>query len=660
MVGRLFGMCFKSRGAISNLPQIDIDHSLEAHLEAINDSLGSLSLSCSHHGTGHSPPIASQPQQSGSSSSSEGRGRTPLQNDNRHPENTFIERFGVGAQFDKCENPEWAGSIDLDFLAHTDHSEEGLLDAAVDRVPMTPYPQFRAYDVEEWIEHLPVPLRYASISTLHQPSFQDPAMEFSSTTEGNTQCASGSGKFKCFEVLGTQPAVFQQSDQNLDTLLSPVASSQVSSSELLTVEEFSRIQKSEQLSTGPDRKRRASNTSQWEGSKRSRSVGGMCSDVTSSNASSAVSDMSGCSHASWSGRKGRRRQPTVIQTSHKSTSSQQFQCTWCLVAFTKKSDWRRHEESQHAPQTEWVCMPEGAHITESGETYCLFCMESNPGQFHLTHRHAISSCLERPSKNRRFDRKDHLIQHISRWHDVTPAKSSSLAGIISNWQRPIHAPGTEQLWDCGFCEVRGMTWDQRYVHVAGHMKAGLNMRSSQQPGVHFCTRSGCIQRFTSHMSWRTHEETGHEHDLDLWACKKPSTLNSTVTCGRIFTSQDAMSQHLYADHKTLDTVHIKQIPCPGSDCPYDLLYNIFWCGFCRTFMVMDQIPHSEMDRFAYIEKYHFRPQRGIDSWHAIEVQERIWLVDAVSAAIQRWEDPLSRKFCRYRLSTLRKWLRTRQ
>ncbi|KAL9114793.1 MAG: hypothetical protein Q9187_007423, partial [Circinaria calcarea] len=295
------------------------------------------------------------------------------------PENASIERLGVGAQFDKCENPEWSGSIDLDFLAHTDHSEKGLLDQAVYKVPMTPYPQFKEYGVEEWIEHLPVPLRYTSMLTLHQPSFHDPAMEFSSTTEGNTQCAHGSGESEFFEGFGTQPAVFQQPRQNLHALLSPVASSQVSSSgfdeylegPIIKVQSssrsakktsnqspvpeldtfmninnydalpkvmneksaanwrlnFSQIQESEQLSTNPDRKRIASITPQWEMSKRSRSVGG---------------------------RKGKRRQRTFIRSRHKSTSTQKFQCTWCWVAFIKKSDWRRHEESQHAPQTEWV------------------------------------------------------------------------------------------------------------------------------------------------------------------------------------------------------------------------------------------------------------------------------------------------------------------
>ena len=389
--------------------------------------------------------------------------------------------------------------------------------------------------------------------------------------------------------------------------------------------------------------------------------GDMCSDLGSSNAGSAISDVSGSSHASWSGRKGRRKCRTKTVGGQKSNPNQPFQRTWCWTGFTEKSDWRRHEESQHAPQTEWVCMPEGPKSSDFEPPLCLFCRFPYPSEAHLRQNHEISSCLSRPLKDRKFDRKDHLVQHLFRWHGTAVANDAFLAGTISRWQRPIQAPGLERLWDCGFCEVRGMTWDQRYVHVAKHMKGGLNMCSWQQPEIYFCTRSGCIQNFPSYMSWRTHEETIHEHDLDMWSCEKQSTLNSAITCSQIFASQDAINQHLQADHKTLDTVRIIHIQCPGSDCPYDGEYKIFWCGFCRTIRNTHE-SQDKNDRFDHMEKNHFRPQGGINSWHAIGVQDRNLLTDTISAAIKRdeWESDEKSELCRYRLDTLRQWSITRQ
>ena len=423
----------------------------------------------------------------------------------------------------------------------------------------------------------------------------------------------------------------------------------------------SEIPETTQLSIGPDRNRRASTNSALESHNRTGLVGEMHSDFSSSNASSTVSDISVSSHASWSGRKGRRRRLVIVQRRRKSTFSQRYECSWCLIGFAKRYDWRRHEESQHAPQIEWICMPEGAQITERGQTYCLFCKISNPDRFHLTHNHEISSCLERPLKDRKFDRKDHLVQHLSRWHDAIVANNAFLSGTISTWQRRIHSSELEPLWDCGFCRVRSMTWDQRFVHVAKHMEDGLNMLSWQQPDIYFCTQSGCNRRFQSYSEWRTHEEVIHEHDLDLWTCKRPSNLSPAIACNQIFTTQEAIKQHLYSDHETLDTCQAIRVACPGADCPYDLAYNIFWCGFCRTVKNVHGSPHDDDDRFGHIEKKHIRPRRRIDSWHAIGTQDMILLFYAVSATLMLAEQESDGKsqFWRYRLNVLRQWLRTR-
>lgn len=788
-------MCIDGYGTTSKLRQINVDYSLEAHLEAISDSLGNLSLSCSHHGTGHSPPIPDQRPQSESRSSSEGAGRTLLRKNNRSPRNASFDRLGVGAQFDNGDTKrhEQSDATEFDFPVDIDQPKTGLLERVIDDVPTNFYPHSGTYDIEEWIEHLPVPMRYSSILRLHQFDFQDPAIELSSTSVVDIQHAHGTGGSECFEAPGTKPRVFQRSGRNLDALQSLIVSREISMcdshfeeepspkspsllrsttdasnqprldesdaheggydetlqmygvDELLleprwyfgtlppcpippvplwplpqcsnslpklpnlstsevqealqlsigpdrerkasltsprentkrtrsagawgsyigfsdTGSSVSEVQEALQISIGPDRKRKASLTSPRRNTKRTGSVSAWGSDINSSNASSVVSDMSGCSHASWAGRKGRRRLQTVVTSGRKPIPNQRYQCTWCLVKFAKKYDWRRHEESQHAPQTEWICMPEGAQITEAGQTYCLFCKIPDPDHIHLTQGHGISSCLERSLKDRKYDRKDHLVQHLSRWHGIIVANNPFLAGAISEWQRRIHAPELEPLWDCGFCEARGMVWHERYTHVAGHMERGLNMISWQQPEIYFCTRSRCAQKFPNHMSWRTHEETVHEHDLDLRACEKQGTLNPAMRCGRIFTSKEAMTRHHLADHKTSDTGRVIHIPCPGSDCPYDSEYNTFWCGFCRTIRSTHGTPHDKNDRFDHIEKNHFGPRRGIKSWHAIGALDRHLLTNAISAIIKRVERGSDEKseICKYRLATLRQWCRTRQ
>jgi len=189
---------------------------------------------------------------------------------------------------------------------------------------------------------------------------------------------------------------------------------------------------------------------------------------------SAVSGASYASHASWSGRKGRRKQITNGNSPEPQpfNSKRPYQCTWCWTSFRKPSDWRRHEESQHAPQTEWVCMPDGPAISVSGgQGTCVMCGQTigpDSVEFsnHSSHVHNQRRCLARTSEDRRFDRKDHLVQHLRNTHHITITKSYPIG--IKDWEKPLFFSLSEPLWSCGFCDVPRMPWFQRYVHVAEH------------------------------------------------------------------------------------------------------------------------------------------------------------------------------------------------
>lgn len=100
-------------------------------------------------------------------------------------------------------------------------------------------------------------------------------------------------------------------------------------------------------------------------------------DLSSSRVGSATSLHSFASSSSQGPRKGRRRHRSSsasLGSLAKVPKDKIYQCTWCGEAFGRKSDWKRHEQSIHLPQEEWICMPSyPAGPDEENSTTCGFC-----------------------------------------------------------------------------------------------------------------------------------------------------------------------------------------------------------------------------------------------------------------------------------------------
>ncbi|KXJ88965.1 hypothetical protein Micbo1qcDRAFT_150182 [Microdochium bolleyi] len=98
-------------------------------------------------------------------------------------------------------------------------------------------------------------------------------------------------------------------------------------------------------------------------------------------------------------------------------------CKTCSRHFKKRSDLTRHESSIHsASKRSWVCsLPTPADQSlvvwsiESGVPQCLLCGCSAPDEAHLG-THEFDACGERNLSDRTFTRKDHLWQHLRKFH----------------------------------------------------------------------------------------------------------------------------------------------------------------------------------------------------------------------------------------------------
>ncbi|KAF2965080.1 hypothetical protein GQX73_g8472 [Xylaria multiplex] len=100
-----------------------------------------------------------------------------------------------------------------------------------------------------------------------------------------------------------------------------------------------------------------------------------------------------------------------------------FSCITCGRVFKKKSDMRRHVASIHRTgRTRWVCanpIPAGLpnYVWRMNQTQpeCALCGQPSPGEDHFQ-SHEFESCGKRPVEDRTFLRKDHLWQHLYKFH----------------------------------------------------------------------------------------------------------------------------------------------------------------------------------------------------------------------------------------------------
>ncbi|KAB8202012.1 hypothetical protein BDV34DRAFT_228739 [Aspergillus parasiticus] len=155
------------------------------------------------------------------------------------------------------------------------------------------------------------------------------------------------------------------------------------------------------------------------------------------------------------------------RSSH-ATEEYRYQCTFCPQCFKKKNDWTRHETSVHLSLESWICTPNLAELefTEPNSLACKFCPFSWPSQAHWE-EHDFRVCAEKPIEQRSFTRKDHLWQHLRKFHSCTKAPIPDLDA----WRLTRGDIRSR----CGFCGLELSNWALRTNHLAGHFKGGFRM-----------------------------------------------------------------------------------------------------------------------------------------------------------------------------------------
>lgn len=179
-----------------------------------------------------------------------------------------------------------------------------------------------------------------------------------------------------------------------------------------------------------------------------------------------------------------------------------YQCTFCPQSFKKKNDWSRHESSVHLALESWVCTPdlEGlwplpehapsedhqplspTYPNPSTDAECPFCTLPSPSQAHYT-SHDFHTCAAKPLPERSFPRKDHLVQHLRKYHSCSKPPVPDLRA----WRVPISRAGDQTQSQvprqghgqvrsrCGFCGLVMTSWSERADHLAGHFRQGCRM-----------------------------------------------------------------------------------------------------------------------------------------------------------------------------------------
>lgn len=99
-------------------------------------------------------------------------------------------------------------------------------------------------------------------------------------------------------------------------------------------------------------------------------------------------------------------------------------CKTCFKHFTKRSDLTRHESTIHYSKDvrTWVCSipvpPDQSLVVwsmDSGMPQCILCGHEGPDDAHFA-SHEFEACAERELNDRRFYRKDHIWQHLLKFH----------------------------------------------------------------------------------------------------------------------------------------------------------------------------------------------------------------------------------------------------
>lgn len=178
---------------------------------------------------------------------------------------------------------------------------------------------------------------------------------------------------------------------------------------------------------------------------------------------SGLSAVSGTSRAS---HPRRMRGTTKRNRKNRNGTDGMFKCTFCCDSFVRKYDWARHEKSLHLNIEEWQCTPYGGSVEMplTGRIHCAYCNILDPTTDHLE-QHNHSTCQSGQLSPRKFQRKDHLSQHLRLVHHLETLP------LIDDWKSEI-GPVVSR---CGFCNITLNTWDERTDHLAYHFRKGKTM-----------------------------------------------------------------------------------------------------------------------------------------------------------------------------------------
>lgn len=177
-----------------------------------------------------------------------------------------------------------------------------------------------------------------------------------------------------------------------------------------------------------------------------------------------------------------------------------FQCTFCLQSFRKRYDWVRHERSIHLPGLDsWICTvplpPDQSFLVwrvDQANPECIFCGHSSPTHEHIQ-SHEFQTCSERPVSERTFTRKDHLWQHLHKFH-----RCKKWEGWKPNLNLLQHRQDKLQS-QCGFCNVMMNSWEERAQHLASHFRRGATMAEwSGGPGVRLSSEDAGTLKIKGH------------------------------------------------------------------------------------------------------------------------------------------------------------------
>lgn len=226
-----------------------------------------------------------------------------------------------------------------------------------------------------------------------------------------------------------------------------------------------------------------------------------------------------------------------------------YQCTFCHIELTPKA-WKRHEEYQHLPKRQWVCLADAPGDDGGEDLACVFCpiLSSDRSQstsLQQCHHRGVE-CLRKPNIERTFSRKDNLVQHVKGFHGAVPSDE-----MIEAWE--VKADHSHHHWKCGFCGITLESWNIRAKHIVKHFCDGLRMDSWDSNRI---VKIEDEPPSTVNVLHTTPSDPAHPHPVrpgEVHDFEFPdlSDIGHPYDGNDFETTNDAF-EHLYADDQHLD------------------------------------------------------------------------------------------------------------